>query len=204
MTRAPGLVIRALGALGLAGFLVTAFTPFILMLSDFVFAVADERPADAIIVLGHNIASDGTLSRLSLQRAVHGIRLYKRGLAPLIVFSGAQNATGISEARVRAHMAREFGVPAAAILTESAIQRTRDEARRTHALLEPRGARRVLLVSERMHLKRAGPLFQRAGFTVFPAPSDALPNSTLDPESRVWMIRIVLGELFARLYEATL
>jgi uncharacterized SAM-binding protein YcdF (DUF218 family) len=204
MTRALGLVIRALGALGLAGFLVTAFTPLTLLLSDFVFAAADEHPADAIVVLGHSVADDGTLSRPSLQRAVHGILLYKRGLAPLIVFSGAQNATGISEALVRAHMASEFGVPPAAILTESAIQRTRDEARRIHALLEPRRARRVLLVSERWHLKRAGPLFQRAGFTVFPAPSDALPTPTLDPEGRIWTMRIVLGELLARLYAATL
>jgi uncharacterized SAM-binding protein YcdF (DUF218 family) len=204
VTRALDLGIRALGALGLAGFLVTAFTPFTLLLSDFVVAVADERPADAIVVLGHDIAADGTLSRLSLQRAVHGIRLYTRGLAPLIVFSGAQNATGISEALVRAHMAREFGVPPAAILTESAIQRTRDEARRIHALLEPRGARRVLLVSERVHLKRAAPLFERAGFAVSPAPSDALPDPALDPENRVWMIRIVLGELLARFYAATL
>lgn len=204
MTRALGLVIRALGALGLAGFLVTAFTPLTLLLSDFVFAAADEHPADAIIVLGHSVAADGTLSRLSLQRAVHGILLYKRGLAPLIVFSGARNATGISEALVRAHMASEFGVPPAAILTESAVQRTRDEARRIHALLEPRGARRVLLVSERWHLKRAGPLFERAGFAVSPAPSDSLPTPTLDPENRVWMIRIVLGELLARLYAAAL
>ena len=204
MIRALDPMIRALGALVLASFLVTAFTPLTLSLSDFIFAAADVQAADAIIVLASSVAPDGTLSQTSLQRAVYGILLYKRGLAPLIVFSGARNATGISEALVRARMANEFGVPAAAILTESVIQRTRDEARRIHALLEPRRAQRVLLVSERLHLKRAAPLFQRAGFTVFPAPSDALPNPTLNPENRLWMMRIVLGELLARLYAATL
>ena len=197
-------MIRALGALVLASFLVTAFTPLASWLRKVVVIAPDVRPADAIVVLGSGIASDGTLSQNSLQRAIHGIMLFKKGLAPLIVFSGERAAWGVSEAEVRAGMAREFGVPAGAILTEAEIQRTRDEARRIHALLEPRGARRIILVSEALHLTRAAPLFERERFTVFPAPSDGAPDLSLAPEPSLWAVRALLRELVARVYARAL
>lgn len=205
MGRGAGIVLRGLGALMLVGFLVTAFTPLAERLEASTVAPPDIRPADAIVVLGQSVQADGTLPALSLQRTVHGIRLYKAGLAPLIVFSGARvPELGLSEAHVRAQVARELGVPAEAILTEDDVQTTRDEARRIAAQLLPRGARRILLVSDGDHLVRARGIFARAGFEVLTAPSNGAPGGTLGPETRVWSMRRVLLEVAARLYAAAL
>ncbi len=193
-------MMRALGALVLAGFLVTAFTPLASWLTRAAVGDVTLQPVDAIVVLSSDVDVDGTLSSGSLQRAVHGVLLYKQGFAPLLVFSGTRRPEGVSEAEVRARMARAFGVPSGAILTESGVQNTRDEARRIHALLAPHGTRRIVLVSEALHLMRARRLFEHAGFTVFAAPSDGRPDRPLDPEKRVVAMRYLLRELAARLY----
>jgi uncharacterized SAM-binding protein YcdF (DUF218 family) len=201
----PGRAVRALGSLVLAGFVITAFTPLVGWLENRLVARADLRRADAIVVLGQAVLSDGTLPPLSLQRTVYGIRLFKRDLAPLIVFSGARLPEGnLSEASVRAQLAEDLGVPSTAILTESEVQTTRDEARRISAQLLPRGARRILLVSEGGHLTRARALFARAGFDVFAAPSNGVPGEVEDPEGRLWAMRSMLGEIAARVYAALL
>jgi uncharacterized SAM-binding protein YcdF (DUF218 family) len=200
-----GGAVRALGTLVLVGFVIVAFTPLVSRLENRLVARAELRPADAIVVLGQAVLSDGTLPPLSLQRTVYGIRLFKRGLAPLIVFSGARSpATDLSEASVRAQLAEDLGVPPTAILTESEVQTTRDEARRISAQLLPRGARRILLVSEGGHLTRARALFARAGFDVFSAPSNGVPGEVEDPEGRIWAMRSLLGEVAARVYAAPL
>jgi hypothetical protein len=47
--------------------------------------------ADAIVVLGaEGVRGNGTLSDASLRRALHGVDLYRRGLAKTIVFTGPQ------------------------------------------------------------------------------------------------------------------
>ena len=200
-----GRMVRALGAVTLLGFLVIAFTPAVNHLEHRLAAHADLARADAIVVLGQAVLPDGTLPPISLQRTVYGILLFKRGLAPLIVFSGARLPDlDVSEAHVRARLAEELGVPAAAILTETDVQTTRDEARRIATQLAPRGARRILLVSEGAHLSRARRLFVRAGFEVHAAPSDGGLGDAHDPEARVWALRGLMSEIAARLYAAAL
>lgn len=57
------------------------------------------------------------LSTSSLRRALHGITLHRKGLAPLLVFLGPARGAGLVEAEIRAELARELGVSPAAILT---------------------------------------------------------------------------------------
>src|SRR4030095_3796986 len=47
---------------------------------------------------------------------------------------------------------------------------TREEAIRVQALLQPKGVRTILLVTNAGHLARARPLFERVGFAVHPVP----------------------------------
>jgi len=70
----------------------------------------------------------------SLERAVRGVTLYHASEAPLIVFSGP-NLTGVSEAEVRAELARALGIPSGAILVEDGAFTTREEATRIGATL---------------------------------------------------------------------
>jgi uncharacterized SAM-binding protein YcdF (DUF218 family) len=189
---------RGLGAIGVLLLLACAFTPLPERLARWTGTAPRLAPADAIVVLGAEALRDGSLSPISLRRTVHGIRLHRRGLAPLLVFSGPPPHDGRpGEPAVRAALARELGVAASAILTATAWT-TAEEAEQARALLADRGVRRVLLVSESQHLARARRLFERAGFEVFPAPADGVPDAD-SPEARIDLIRGILKELAARL-----
>ena len=188
---------RRLGAATLLLLAVLAFTP----LSDLTQPPAppSPRPADAVVVLGSYMGTDGTLSAASLQRAVRGIQLYRRGLAPLLVMAGAQQGP-LAEAEVRAALAREFGVPGEAVLAEAGGKTTHDEALRIHRLLQARGVNDLLLVTSMEHMPRAREEFERQGFTVAPAPVTGIRTSVDRPEDRLGQARRWAQELGARLY----
>jgi uncharacterized SAM-binding protein YcdF (DUF218 family) len=189
---------RGLGLLGLACLAAVAFTPLPVVLARSIGVPARLAPADAIVVLGADVAVDGSLVSPSLRSAIHGLRLYRRQLAPLLVFSGPPaRSDRPAEPAVRAALAAELGIPPAAVLTVTAWT-TAEEAAHVQALLAPRGIRRILLVTDSQHLVRAGRLFERAGFEVLPAPADSLAAAE-SPEGRLDLTRRVLAELAARL-----
>jgi uncharacterized SAM-binding protein YcdF (DUF218 family) len=191
-------VSRGLGLAGLAILLACAFTPLATSLAGRLGRAPRIEPADAIVVLGAGILSNGTLSGQSVERALYGMRLHRRGLAPLLVFTG-ERATERrpSEPAVRAALASELGFAGPAVLTVSAST-TREEAAGVAALLRPRGVRRILLVTESLHLVRAGGVFEQAGLEVLPAPADRIPSES-SPEARLALAREILQEALARL-----
>jgi uncharacterized SAM-binding protein YcdF (DUF218 family) len=192
-------VARLIGLIGVVGFLVTAFTPLAHRLNLATAVPAELVPSDAIVVLGAWVSPSGTLSSESLRRTNHGIALYRRGLAPTLVLLGGSASGGPSEADARAEQARLHGVPAQAILTETRVRTTRDEAARVRELLQSKGARTILLVTNAGHLTRARPLFERAGFDVHPAPSDSFVEAS-SPASRLKLMRVLIREFSGWLF----
>jgi uncharacterized SAM-binding protein YcdF (DUF218 family) len=192
--------LRLLGGTALVAFALCAFTPLPNAVCRREIAAGAPRPAQAIVVLGSDMTRDGMLSASSLRRALEGILLYRQGLAPAIVFLGPRNGTGHSQAEARATLALQWGVPPAAILTGEEMFNTRDEAAGVKALLAPRGARTILLVTGALHMGRARRLFERAGFEVIPAPLRDASCEVVDPESRVGLTISLLQEYLARAY----
>ena len=199
MTSRVDRVARLIGLVGVVGFLVTAFTPLAHRVNLATAVPAELVPSDAIVVLGAWISPSGALSSESLRRTNHGIELYQRGLAPTLVLLGGSASGGPSEADARAEQARLHGVPPQAILTETRVRTTRDEAIRVKALLTSKGARTILLVTNAGHLARARPLFERAGFKVHPAPSDTFVEAS-SPESRLELMRVLVREFSGWLF----
>lgn len=196
---------RALGLAAAVLFLTAAFTPLPNLVDHLLMrSFPGPQPGDAIVALGAGVSPEGILGDSSLRRAVHAMRLYRRGLAPLVVFSGPRGAAGPPEAEVRAALARELGLPAGAILTEATARTTREEALRIAGLLRPRGVRRIILVTETQHMIRAQRLFEEVGFAVSAAlPDDGSPPTGLGmggPEDQLMLARYVIGEFIARLY----
>jgi uncharacterized SAM-binding protein YcdF (DUF218 family) len=191
-------VCRVIGFGGVVFFLVTAFSPLAYWLNRWA-APPQLVSSDAIVVLGAWVSPSGMLSVESLRRTNHGIELYKRGLAPLLVFLGKATNGGPNESDVRAELVRLHGIPADAILTESRAHTTREEAVRVKTLLQSRGARTILLVTNGGHLPRASRLFERAGFEVHAAPSDTFDESEL-PENRLALMRELTVELLGWIY----
>lgn len=193
-----GTVSRALGLAGLALLLACAFTPLAPAIAGWLGSAPRIEPAEAIVVLGADVLPDGSLGGASLRRTIHGIRLYRRGLAPILIFSGSPARQGRpAEPAVRAALAEELGIGAPVVLTMTAWT-TQEEAAHAAALLRPRGVRRILLVTESQHLVRAVGVFERAGFEVLPAPADGTPGAG-HPEARLELTREILEELLARL-----
>ena len=80
--------------------------------------------SDIIIVLGRGIKEDGSLPPDPRSRVEKAVELYQKGVAPLIIMSGAWTyhfaiQPKWSEATAMKKYAIELGVPAAAIIEES-------------------------------------------------------------------------------------
>ena len=191
-------VLRGIGGATVALFAALAFTPLANHLHGaLVPPAAPPMPAAAIVVLGSGV-DKGVLSDESLRRALGGVVLFRKGLAPLLVMLGSRGTP--SEADVRVQLARDLGVPATALLADARGRTTRDEARVTWENLAPQGVRRILLVTGSEHMQRAAALFRRAGFEVVEAPVEELPSSVGQPQARLELARVLLRELLARAY----
>jgi uncharacterized SAM-binding protein YcdF (DUF218 family) len=191
---------RLLQWLGLAGiglFLIAAFSPLPNALFRWSATASDIQPAEAIVVLGAAVATDGTLSCESLVRTITAVTLYRMGRAPILVFSGTSRDDGPSEARVRAELGGRLGVPPEAVRTEPTALTTREEAVRIGGILRAENVRRILLVTDSQHMRRARALFSRDGFHVFPATADVRSGAGTSPEARLRLLRDLLGEWLA-------
>ncbi|PYM67062.1 MAG: hypothetical protein DMD79_01795 [Candidatus Rokuibacteriota bacterium] len=191
---------RVVGALGVASLLAAAFTSLPSAVARRLEVPPRIEPADAIVALGGDIGPDATLVGSSLRRAVTAIVLERRSLAPLLVFSGVRLENGAEESEARAKLARSLGVPGDRIVTVLGARNTREEAIRVAATLRVRGARRILLVTDSLHLVRARALFEQAGLQVLPAPTDDRLAEVSTPSARVALALHLLQEGLARLY----
>lgn len=176
-------------------------TPLPRALSDWLSESTPLGPAEAIVVIGGGgVREDGELSDTSLRRTYHGIRLYQRGLAPLLVLAGASSTrAGHTEAAARARLSRSCGVREEAILATAAARTTGEEAREIARLLAPRGVRTILLVADAEGMGRAQRLFRRAGFHVVTAPVNDV-SAIGAPEAQFALVRRVMIELLAWAY----
>jgi uncharacterized SAM-binding protein YcdF (DUF218 family) len=127
-------------------------------------------------VLGCRLRPDGSAS-LALRRRVElAVQLYRERVAPVLLLSGGCPRP-VSEAEVMRALAVAAGVPDAAILVETASSNTAENAFASARLLRQRGARRVVLVSHRLHLPRARLLFRLAGLKVVGAAGVPPPSA---------------------------
>jgi uncharacterized SAM-binding protein YcdF (DUF218 family) len=107
--------------------------------------------ADAIIV----ISGDESQARLS-----EGIRLFRAGWAPKLIFSGAAQDGVLSNARAMEMTALELGIPASAMLLEPEAMDTFGNAVYTRRIMTQHGMKSAILVTSPYHLHRAALTFQ--------------------------------------------
>jgi len=192
------MIVRALGLATLALFFLGAFTPLPVFLYAMISVPVHIERADAIVVLaGGGVLASGQLTDTSLRRTVRGIALYRDGLAPLLVLSGAAGRR--SEGAARAVLAGKCGVPDTAILASSAGHTTHEEVAVLRPLLRARGVRRLILVTDGAHMRRAMGLVRDAGFDVVAAPVAEVAAPT-QPEPRLRLLRAALREGVALVY----
>ena len=181
-------------------FFSVAFTPLPNVLARRLVVPSRAETAEAIVVLGGGLTDSRTLSLVSLGRTIQGIRLYRQGLAPTIIFAGGEAGQHAAEGMVMASLAVELGVPDGAIWIETESNDTWTEALEVARLAQPRGVRRILLVTDALHMKRASSAFERAGFQVLAVLGETGLIDAQDPGARLILMRQLGIEAFARLY----
>lgn len=151
---------RLLAKLVLASLLVwLALVAFVLLAG----ARPELEPSDAIVVMGA-AQYNGRPSPVLRSRVDHAIDLYRRGLAPRILFTGGVG-TGdtVSEADVARRYALESGVPDSAILVENRGRTSAESIGEAARILHGRSMRSALLVSDPFHMLRLEMLTRRGG-----------------------------------------
>jgi len=134
-------------------------------------ALADVKPADAIVILGGGMSSPtGAMVYPELyggaDRIWHAARLYKAGKAPLIIFSGVVEGPGAKQ------FLRDLGVPGKDVILEEKSGNTVENIKFTKALCEEKKIKKVLLVTSAFHMRRTMYTCELAGFDVTPATTD--------------------------------
>ena len=202
MTSSWERIIRGLGVFAVSLFFLVALTPLSNVAGKTFAVVPERKSADAIVVLAAGLMTGGSLPDESMRRAIAGIELYNQRLAPVLVFSGRgrPNEPQHTEAEQRSLMAQAVGMPAEAILKEETANTTREEAIRISRLLVHRGLRKILLVTDSVHLRRAKLVFENTGLEVFPVPSDNYPASVVSSWDRLWLASRLVEESAALTY----
>lgn len=145
--------------------------------------------AGAIVVLGggRDILSpeDANRDRPStetLMRLRHGARVHRQTGLPVLVSGGNPEGQSESEAVVMARSLEEdFRVKARWI--EDTSDNTAQNASHSAAMLKEAGVRRILLVTDAIHMQRAEQIFRRAGLEVVPAPTAFKKQGPVTPAS---------------------
>lgn len=132
------------------------------------------RPVDAIVVMGA-AQYDGRPSPQLAARLDHVVELWQQGIAPLVVTTGS-NRPGdrFTEAQASALYLGEHGVPAAAIAQVGGAT-SYDSLREAATLLQQRGLRSVVLVSDPYHSLRIRMVSEELGLTAFVSPTRTSP-----------------------------
>jgi uncharacterized SAM-binding protein YcdF (DUF218 family) len=126
---------------------------------------------DAIVVLGGGrlppLGDAGNPKQLATTRLGFAMLLYADKRAPMIVLSGGEGSAIAMNRRLQ-----EFGVPAAALRTDSRSLNTYQNAEFSTALVKREGLQRILLVTSPDHMPRSVISFEGLGLEVIPAADD--------------------------------
>ncbi|HXS00141.1 MAG TPA: YdcF family protein [Pyrinomonadaceae bacterium] len=130
-----------------------------------------DASADAAIVLGAAVWSSG-VSPVFRERINHGIDLYRTGKVRKLIFTGGQgNAGEPTESSAARDYAIQSGVPAQDILIEEKSHTTYENILYAKQVADSEHIKRVLIVSDPLHMKRAVLMAQDVGLIAEPSPT---------------------------------
>jgi uncharacterized SAM-binding protein YcdF (DUF218 family) len=153
----------------------------------------ERRPADAIVVLGA-AQYDGRPSPVFEARLSHAVALYHQGLASLLVVTGGKvPGDTTTEAAVARAYATAHGVPPSAVIGEDEGRNTLASMRSVAALLQERGLRSAVFVSDPTHMLRVLRMATDLGIEGYGSPTTTSP-AMADPVGR---LRATIHELGA-------
>jgi uncharacterized SAM-binding protein YcdF (DUF218 family) len=174
----------------LIGYLVLISPPFVALA---MYGIGSQLPADtgtkvdAIVILGRGREQSPSRTEVTAN-------LWQDQRAPVVF------ASGIVDAPELVAMLRSKNIPAPAVSGESCSKTTWENAVFTKALLQPRGVKQILLVTDLPHLWRSLLIFEQVGFQVIPHASPLAAQMT-SPQRSMLLLR---EYFFLAIYPTTL
>lgn len=163
----------------------------------------DTRRSEAIVVLGA-AQFNGRPSEVFKARLDHAADLYRRGVAPTVVVTGGkQTGDQFTEATSGANYLHGKGVPDAAILRETTSRTSWESLSAAARVLQNRGEKRVVLVSDPFHSLRIRSIAGELGLDAVTSPTRSSPISGFEEWQRYLSeaLRVAVGRVvgFGRL-----
>lgn len=129
------------------------------------------EPADAAIVLGAAVWGND-LSPVFKERINHALELRRTGKVRKIIFTGGQgNRNELTESSAARKYAIREGISPADILVEESSHTTYENLVFAREVAVARGLKRVLIVSDPLHMKRAVTMALDLGLDAYPSPT---------------------------------
>jgi uncharacterized SAM-binding protein YcdF (DUF218 family) len=137
---------------------------------------AADASGQAIVVLGGGTYykapeyGGDTVRAQTLVRLRYAARLQRALAKPVLVTGGSPEGSLVGEGQLmKVVLQQDFQVPVQWV--EQRSNNTLENARLSYRLLKPAGIERVYVVTHAWHMPRARLAFERAGFSVIPAPT---------------------------------
>ncbi len=141
-------------------------------------ATRDEtRPADVILILG---AAEyrGKPSPVLRARLDHGLELFRRNKAPLILTTGGAGGDPVfTEGEVGRDYLIRRGVPSESIIVEAEGESTMQSMAAAAEIMRRMGLRSCIIVSDGYHIYRAKRMLESEGLTAYGSPRPSAPIS---------------------------
>ncbi|MDE1861006.1 MAG: YdcF family protein [Candidatus Micrarchaeota archaeon] len=149
-----------------------------------------------IVILGFRLIKRNSMPRMLKKRLDDGARLYKAGIAPVIIVQGGRTnmELGYTEAEAMKRYLVKMGIPPKSILKESRSLTTVENAFFLKRMLDGKGKKRLIVVTSKSHSKRAEYIFgkvigkaQSFYFHAAPVPKSSVKSSE-EYERRAWKV----------------
>ena len=158
-------------------------------------------PSDVILVLGRRLAENRPTPVFEA-RLAHAAQLWRNGLAPrILVAGGVTGKASCSEADAGRDWLLARGIPASALLVEGQSQHTLENLFHVRETLRTEGWHAVILVSDGLHLARAGALAAGLGLRVHRSAAKDCPPA---PGSPAWYRRAAVEAFLLHWYHTGL
>jgi uncharacterized SAM-binding protein YcdF (DUF218 family) len=152
---------------------------------------SDHEPADAAIVLGAAVWN-GQPSPVFEERIRHAIELYQNRQVGFLIFTGGVGENDqIAESLVAARYAIENGVAVQDTYCETTSRITLENLQGAQEILDQQGMRRVLIVSDPLHMRRSVVMARDLDMDAYPSPT---------PTTRYTGFRTQAGFLVREIY----
>ena len=119
--------------------------------------------ADAVVVLGAKVVAPGVAGAAIRRRVAHAVRVAEERRIDVLLLSGGKGGPGPSEAAVMRQLVLDFGIADERIVTEERSRNTFENGVYTGRIVRDRGWRRLTIVTDAWHMRRALYVFRRLG-----------------------------------------